>query len=108
MAELFLEYRNWVYYKLADGTFLMNLPKTGDEIFKSLQDLKDCVDEQIDGKKPCDFCKKNPITLIGHKMANDGVNIQRGFLIHFHPGRHPDVKKIKYCPMCGRTLEKGR
>lgn len=53
----------------------------------------------------CEYCKKNPITLIGHVMLHDGVNIKNGFLVHWHPGKHPDLKKINFCPMCGRKIQ---
>lgn len=53
----------------------------------------------------CGYCTKNPLTLIGHKMENNGVNVQYGLLNHYHPGSiFPQSIKINFCPMCGRDL----
>ena len=60
------------------------------------------------GEHPiCPYCTEHPLTLIGYKMANDGVNVQHGCLNHYHPGSvFPQTIKINYCPMCGRPLNK--
>lgn len=53
----------------------------------------------------CFYCMPKPITLLGKKMLDDGVNVQHGNLNHYHPGREPQSIPINFCPMCGRNLK---
>ena len=55
-------------------------------------------------KKYCQYCKPNPVTLIGSKMMCNGVNIQYGYLNHYQPGCRTVSCAINFCPMCGRPI----
>ncbi len=54
--------------------------------------------------KFCQYCKPNPITLIGSKMLCNGVNIQHGLLNQYQPGCRVVSCAINFCPMCGRPI----
>lgn len=55
-------------------------------------------------EKPCEYCKYNPITLVGKKLLRHGANIQYGKLRVYFENETLEME-INYCPVCGRKIQ---
>ena len=52
----------------------------------------------------CDYCKPNPLTLVGKKLLHHGANVQyRKLRVYFE--NETLERDIYFCPMCGRKIE---
>lgn len=53
--------------------------------------------------EPCNYCKYNPLTLVGKKMLHHGANVQYHKLRVYFENETLETE-INFCPMCGREL----
>lgn len=54
--------------------------------------------------KHCNYCKPNPLTLVGKKLLNHGANVQYGKIRVYFENEILE-QDIYFCPMCGRKIE---
>lgn len=52
----------------------------------------------------CDYCKPNPLTLVGKKLLHHGANVQYGKIRVYFENETLE-RDIYFCPMCGRKIE---
>ena len=52
----------------------------------------------------CDYCKPNPLTLVGKKLLHHGANVQYGKIRVYFENEILE-RDIYFCPMCGRKIE---
>ena len=106
-TTIYENYRGYTYFKLNNGQLLLSGTKEGDKLFDTLQDMKDFVDVQIDGPKPCEYCKAGPDkkTVKFKKNSRYGYKIySNGLVVGCAECEDMAFLPAKFCPMCGRKL----
>jgi len=122
MCENSKRYENYIYYRLNDGKFLVNLPakrkgRDGDQIFDTEDEVKQAIDRVLG--KPCQYCRfggrekfkdRTPdFIMLQDRFA---VQIEKdepyigdyGLCVSDNEDECSFTVPIKFCPMCGRKL----
>lgn len=105
-TTIYENYRGYTYFKLNNGQLLLEGEK-GDELFNTLQELKDSVDTRIDGLKPCEYCKAGPDkkTVKLRKNSRYGYKIySNGLVVGCAECEDMALLPAKFYPMCSRKL----
>lgn len=115
-------YENYAYYRLNNGSFLVNLPvkrkgRDGDQIFDTEDEVKQAIDRVLG--KPCQYCRfggrgkfkdRTPdFILLQDRFA---VQIEKdepyvgdyGLTVSDNEDKCEFTVAINFCPMCGRPL----
>lgn len=123
MCDNYKTYKKHIYYPLANGEFLVNLPakrigRDGDQIFETEDEVKQAIDRILG--EPCQYCRfgergkfkdRTPdFIMLQDRFA---VQIEKdepyvgdyGLCVSDNEDECSFTVPIKYCPMCGRKLQ---
>lgn len=123
MCDNYKTYKKHIYYLLANGEFLVNLPakrigRDGDQIFETEDEVKQAIDRVLG--EPCQYCHfsergkfkgRTPDFLIlqdrfAVKIEKDEPYVgDYGLTVSDNEDECEFTVAINYCPMCGRPLK---
>ena len=123
MCDNYKTYKKHIYYPLANGEFLVNLPakrigRDGDQIFETEDEVKQAIDRVFG--EPCQYCRfgergkfkgRTPDFLIlqdrfAVKIEKDEPYVgDYGLTVSDNEDECEFTVAINFCPMCGRKLQ---
>lgn len=123
MCDNYKTYKRRIYYPLANGGFLVNLPakrigRDRDQIFETEDEVKQAIDRVLG--EPCQYCRFGERGKFKYRtpdfiMLQDrfAVQIEKdepyvgdyGLCVSDNEDECSFTVPIKYCPMCGRKLQ---